>query len=51
MGYESVDRLQTLFAQTTFGYASDRKKAAGRSLGTLVETITFYLLKHWELER
>jgi len=51
MGYESVDRLQTLFAQTTFGYASDRKKAAGRALGTLVETITFYLLKHWELER
>ncbi len=51
MGYESVDRLQTLLAQTTFGYASDRKKAAGRALGTLVETITFYLLKHWRLER
>jgi hypothetical protein len=32
-----------------FLYAQDKKKAAGRALGTLVEVITFYLLKSWGL--
>ncbi|MCH8314707.1 MAG: hypothetical protein IIA64_01930 [Planctomycetes bacterium] len=32
-----------------FHYASDRKKAAGRALGTLVELVTFYTLRAWNL--
>jgi hypothetical protein len=50
MGYESVDQLQKLLAKKVFGYTTDAKKAAGRALGTLVEIITFYLLKSWDLE-
>jgi hypothetical protein len=50
MAYESVDNLQKMLADSVFGYAQDRKKAAGRALGTLVEIITFYLLKSWGLE-
>ncbi len=50
MAYESVDKLQKMLADGVFGYAQDRKKAAGRALGTLVEIITFYLLKSWGLE-
>jgi hypothetical protein len=49
MAYESVDQLQKMLADSTFGYAKDKKKAAGRALGTLVEIITFYLLKTWGL--
>lgn len=49
MPYESVDKLQNLLAQSVFAYAKDPKKAAGRALGTLVEIITFYLLKTWGL--
>ena len=49
MAYESVDKLQKTLARTVFTYAKDRKKAAGRALGTLVEIITFYLLKTWGL--
>jgi hypothetical protein len=45
MTYESVDRLQNLLVKDVFHYAKDAKKAAGRALGTLVEIITFYLLK------
>lgn len=33
-----------------FGHADDKKKAAGRALGTLVEVITFYLLRSWGFE-
>lgn len=50
MPYESVDQLQRVLAQDVFHYAKDAKKAAGRALGTLVEIITFYLLKTWEFE-
>lgn len=50
MTYESVDRLQNLLVQDVFHYAKDAKKAAGRALGTLVEIITFYLLKSWGFE-
>jgi hypothetical protein len=32
-----------------FKYAVDKKKAAGRALGTLIEIITFYTLKTWGL--
>jgi hypothetical protein len=49
MPYESVDKLQNALAETVFRYADDKKKAAGRALGTLVEIITFYLLKTWKL--
>ncbi|MCW5555736.1 MAG: hypothetical protein KIS67_26710 [Verrucomicrobiae bacterium] len=49
MAYKSVDQLQKTLAKTVFTYADDKKKAAGRALGTLVEIITFYLLKSWGL--
>ncbi len=51
MPHESVDRLQNLLAEAVFHYAKDAKKAAGRALGTLVEIITFYLLKSWGFEQ
>lgn len=50
MVYESVDRLQKVLTREVFAYAKDSKKAAGRALGTLVEIITFYLLKSWGFE-
>lgn len=50
MAYESVDQLQKVLEKKVFGYAKDTKKAAGRALGTLVEIITFYLLKSWGFE-
>jgi len=50
MAYASVDQLQKVLAQKVFHYAKDSKKAAGRALGTLVEIITFYMLKSWGFE-
>lgn len=47
MSYESVDALQQVLVEKVFHYAEDRKKAAGRALGTLVEIITYYALKGW----
>ena len=47
MTYQSVDALQKTLADSVFEYATDRKKAAGRALGTLVEIITFYTLRSW----
>lgn len=49
MTFESVDVLQRTLADTVFQYAADRKKAAGRALGTLVEIVTFYTLCSWGL--
>lgn len=49
MKFESVDALQRTLADTVFQYTADRKKAAGRALGTLVEIVTFYTLRMWEL--
>lgn len=49
MTYESVDQLQKALTEEVFHYAKDSKKAAGRALGTIVEVITFYLLKTWKL--
>ena len=49
MAYESIDKLQKVLQETVFHYAQDSKKAAGRALGTMVEIITYYLLKSWEL--
>lgn len=50
MSYESVDKLQNLLADKVFHYAIDKKKAAGRALGTFVEVITYYLIKNWKFE-
>ena len=49
MTYISVDALQKTLAESVFTYSADRKKAAGRALGTLVELITFYTLRAWGL--
>ena len=49
MAYESVDKLQKVLTEEVFDYAKDSKKAAGRALGTVVETLTFYLLESWGL--
>lgn len=49
MGYDSVDKLQNLLASEVFHYTNDRKKAAGRALGTFVELITYYLIRNWGL--
>ncbi len=51
MPYESVDKLQNALAEGVFAWTKSPKKAAGRSLGTLVELITFYMLRDWGLER
>jgi len=47
MAYESVDKLQNALAEKVFHYTQDKKKAAGRALGTMVEIISYYLLKIW----
>lgn len=47
MSYPSVDALQKTLAETVFVHTSDKKKAAGRALGTIVEIITYYLLRTW----
>ena len=49
MAYESVDKLQKILADEVFNHTKDPKKASGRALGTLVEIITYYLLKTWRL--
>jgi hypothetical protein len=51
MSYPSVDQLQKVLSNEVFKYAKDKKKAAGRALGTLVEVITFYLLKAWKFSQ
>ncbi len=47
MSYPSVDALQKTLSDTVFAHTKDRKKAAGRALGTLVEIVTYYLLRAW----
>lgn len=47
MSYESVDKLQNALGEQVFHYTQDKKKAAGRALGTMVEIVTYYLLKTW----
>ncbi|MEI6408175.1 MAG: hypothetical protein WCR52_02225 [Bacteroidota bacterium] len=49
MAYQSVDKLQKILADEVFNHTKDPKKASGRALGTLVEIITYYLLKTWGL--
>jgi len=50
LSYGSVDKLQNLLADNVFTYTTDKKKAAGRALGTFIEIITYYLIKNWKLE-
>jgi hypothetical protein len=47
MAYESVDAIQKLLAEGVFHHATDKKKAAGRSLGTIIELVTYYVLREW----
>lgn len=47
MSYQSIDQIQRLLSETVFAHTESSKKAAGRALGTIVEIITFYLLKAW----
>ncbi len=49
MSYQSIDSLQNALKGTVFCHTKDAKKAAGRSLGTTVELITYYLLREWGL--
>lgn len=49
MPSESIDALQKALASQVFHNRADVKKAAGRALGTIVELMTFYLLKQWDL--
>ncbi len=49
MNHQSIDDIQNTLANQVFSYADDRKKAAGRALGTLVELITYYTLRAWGL--
>ena len=49
MTYQSVDALQRALAATVFSNRQDVKKAAGRALGTIVELMTFYILREWGL--
>lgn len=48
MPYESIDALQKTLAETVFAHTTDKKKASGRALGTLVELITYYCLCAWD---
>lgn len=48
MAYDSVDKLQNALGEKVFHYTKDKKKAAGRALGTMIEIITYYLLKTWD---
>lgn len=48
--YQSVDALQNALATEVFSDTGSPKKAAGRALGTLVELITFYMIRDWGLE-
>ncbi|WP_027018894.1 hypothetical protein [Corynebacterium sputi] len=50
MSYQSVDALQSALANGAFKKRGSPKKAAGRALGTVVEIITFYMIRQWELE-
>lgn len=49
MAYDSIDEIQKVLAQNVFHHTNDRKKAAGRALGTIVEIITYYLIRQWKL--
>lgn len=47
MSYPSIDTLQKVLSEQVFSHTKDAKKAAGRALGTMIEIISYYLLKEW----
>ena len=47
MTYKSLDKLQNTLGEKIFRHTKDKKKSAGRLLGTIVEIISYYLLKTW----
>lgn len=47
MGYTSINTLQEVLKEQVFCHTKDAKKAAGRALGTMVELVTYYLLREW----
>ncbi len=49
MSYPSIDSLQKTLSNSVFTHTKDAKKAAGRALGTLIEIITYYLLREWNV--
>src|SRR2546422_761085 len=49
MTYQSIDAIQNALADDVFKHAKDKKKAAGRALGTIVELIAYYMLREWGL--
>lgn len=44
---KTVDKLQQQLQNEVFHYAQDKKKAAGRALGTIVEIVTYYKVCSW----
>lgn len=50
MTYESIDQIQKALAASVFSDRDSKKKAAGRALGTVLEIITFYLIRDYGLE-
>jgi len=51
MSYQSIDSIQNALGKEIFSNRKDEKKASGRALGTIVEIITFYLLKSWGIDK
>lgn len=51
MSYLSIDKLQIVLSEKVFAHTDSPKKAAGRALGTMIEIISFYLLKEWGIEK
>lgn len=49
MSHEPLDSIQEALAAKEFSNRKDAKKTAGRALGTVLEIITFYLLKDYGL--
>ncbi|MCL2082156.1 MAG: hypothetical protein FWH04_02820 [Oscillospiraceae bacterium] len=47
MKYQSIDKMQNAMSKEVFSHVESPKKAAGRALGTIVEIISFYLIKAW----
>ena len=45
MPYQSIDEIPKMLATDVFARTNDARKASGRALGTILETICFYLLK------
>ena len=49
MSYDSIEKIQNALAADLFSHAADQRKAAGRALGTIVEILTYYILREWGL--